>query len=138
MNLGCGLKWVNKWHGYPEIHLAIEAGDGIKVKYKGRKVIISTGDGETEDESYTPGGGGTVPGEDGDEGGGPGWEEGHGDGTTSGGGGISGAGGGGGMDGASGGDGGTSCNEFSEDLPNVDGDPGLANPADNCAILNGW
>ena len=145
MSLGCGLKWADKWQGYPKINLAIEAGEGINVKYDGGKVIISTGDGETEEESYTSGGGGTVPGEDdgegGDgEGGGPGWEEGHGDGTTSGGGGISGAGGvgGGGMDGAAGGDGGTSCNEFSEDLPNVDGDPGLDNPADNCAVLNGW
>jgi len=143
MTLGDGLKWKDKWQGYPEIHLAIEAGEGINVKYEGGKVIISTGDGETEEDDYSSSGGGTVPGDDGGEGGGSGGGGagggGHGDGTVGGGGG-GGAGGGAGGGGGSGGgdDGGTSCNEFSGDLENGDGDPGLGNDGDNCSVLNGW
>ena len=71
MTMGDGLKWKNKWNGYPKINLAIEAGDGINVKYKSGKVIISTGDGETEDDDYSSGGGGTTSGSDGSD-----WQDG--------------------------------------------------------------
>ena len=149
MNLGDGLKWKNKWQGYPEIHLAIEAGEGINVKYDGGKVIISTGEGETEEDDYTSGGGGTVPGDDGGEGGGSGGGGaggggaggggGHGDGTVGGGGGGGAGGGAGGGDGSGGGgdDGGTSCNEFSGDLENGDGDPGLGNDGLEWLVMKG-
>lgn len=159
MTLGCGLKWENKWHGYPKIKLLIEAGEGIDVDYKDGKVIISLGEGNTSDDE-SDGGGGDGPGDDtgGDSGGGAGGGAGggsgggggtHPDGSHSGGGG--GAGGGGGMGGGGsggtgggsggsggGGDGGTSCNDFSGDLGNGDGDPGLDNDGDNCSVLNGW
>ena len=153
MNLGDGLKWKDKWQGYPEIRLAIEAGEGINVKYDGGKVIISTGDGETEEDDYSSGGGGTVPGDD-DAGGGGGGSGGGGGGGASGGGhadGTIGGGGGGGTggsvtggggdnaDGGTGGDGGTKCNDQSkDDVDNDDPDPGLGNMADDCAAVNGW
>ena len=114
MTLGDGLKWENKWQGYPKINLKIEGGDGIDVKYGGGKVIISLGTGQTEDDDDSGGSG---------NGGG-----GNGNGGNGGG-----SGGGGGGD-----DGGTSCNEFSGDLENGDEDPGLGNDGDNCSVLNGW
>lgn len=140
MSLGNGLKWKDKWQGYPEIRLAIEAGEGINVKYGGGKVIISTGDGKTDEDDYSSGGGGTVPG---DDDGGDGSGEGHADGTIGGGGG-GGTGGsvtggsGDNADGDTGGDGGTKCNDQSEDADNADVDPGLGNMADDCAAVNGW
>lgn len=149
MNLGDGLKWKDKWQGYPKIDLVIEAGDGINVKYGDGKVVISLGDGETEEDDESSGGGGTSPGEDGGgedgeggggDGGGGAGGGGHGDGTIGGGGGGGAGGGGigGGSRGGGGGDGGTSCNDFSDDIENGGSDPGLDNPADDCAVLNGW
>lgn len=154
MTLGDGLKWENKWQGYPKINLKIEAGEGIDVKYEEGKVIISAGTGETEYDDDSGGGG------DGDDGtgssGGAGFDDGTGDGghddgdTVPGGGnggggngngdnGGGGSGGGGSGSGSGGGGGsGTSCNEFSSDLENGDGDPGLGNDGDNCSVLNGW
>jgi hypothetical protein len=143
MKLGDGLKWVSKWQGYPEIHLKIEGGEGIKVDYKSGKVKISLANEEDDEEdTYTSGGGGgTTPGDDSDPyhtGGG-----GHRDGELAGGGG----------NGAESGDvadesddkdddedGGNedSCNEFSKSPDNEDQDPGMDNPGDNCAVENGW
>jgi len=140
MNLGDGLKWKDKWQGYPEIHLAIEGGEGIKVKPKDGKIYISLDNGEEdgEDPYSTGGGGGSVPGDDGyskhygiGEGNAYG---GHADGETTGGGGsVSDSGG---SASSSGGE--DSCNEFSENPMNTFGDPGMENEGDSCAVVNGW
>ena len=122
MTLGCGLKWANKWQGYPKIELLIEAGEGIDVKYDDGKVIISLGDGNTEDEEEEDGGGSEGPGKDLEE-------EQSEDGDITGGGGSGEGDGVGG--GSSGGGGGTSCNEFSMEPDNEDGDPGLENLGDS-------
>ena len=131
MTLGCGLKWIDKWRGYPKIELRIRAGDGIDVDYgEDGWITISQGDGETDYGEESGGGGddrgeedtgsvdddppedGTMDGPDGSRDVRP---------PDQGGGGL-----------------GESCNNFSADLPNDDEDPGLDNPGDDCAILNGW
>lgn len=149
LKLGDGLKWKDKWYGYPEIHLAIEAGEGIDVKYEKGKVIISAGNGETHSDGSESGGGGVTPGEydpipaivadDGQPGDGDTRQGGGGESGESGGGqsGSEDAGGGGnGTD--TGGESGTSCNEFSDDDPENGMDMGLFNGGDDCALLNGW
>ena len=152
MTLGDGLKWVNKWQGYPQIHLQIEAGEGINVKYSGGKVIISTGDGETEEEEYSSGGGGSSPDNGGDSGSGgssggrarsSGGEVTRPDGAMTGGGGGTGSdsgamSGGGASGGGASGDNGTKCNEFSSEIENDYGDAGMGNDGDDCSIINGW
>jgi len=155
MTLGDGLKWEDKWHGYPKINLKIEAGEGINVDYTDGKVVISLGDGKTNDNE-SDGGGGEDPSYDRDEGtwtgggdGGDGSGAGtHPDGAHAGGGGASGgdgmgSGGNGGGNGSDGADGdadgrGSSCNMFSEDDANDDDDPGMDNSGDDCAVVNGW
>ena len=59
-----------------------------------------------------------------------------GDGSSGGGGSSSGGGSSGG--GGSSSDAGDSCNNWSNDIANDDGDPGMSNPGDSCNELNGW
>lgn len=93
MTLGDGLRWIEKWGGYPKINLEIYAGAGIDVTYSKGKVIISTGSGITTGGKVTPGGGSENP----DNSGYDGIDE-HPDGTITGGGG-GGSGGNGGIGG---------------------------------------
>jgi len=128
LTLKCGLKWIEKWHGSPSIELRIRAGDGIDVSYcDDGWVEISSGSGKTEYEEEPSGGGGDYD------------EPNDIDETTHDDGDISPA------DGAQPDDvrppesgAGESCNEFSEDIPNEDWEPGMDNPGDDCALLNGW
>ena len=127
MTLGCGLKWIDKWRGYPKIELRIRAGEGIDVDYgEDGWVTISAGEGQTDYGEESGGGGGDYDDIGSEE------EDPPEDGT---------------LDGPDGArdvrppdEGGTdeSCNEFSEDIPNDNDDPGLINMGDDCALINGW
>jgi hypothetical protein len=154
MTLGTGLKWEDKWGGYPKINLKIEAGAGIAVKYSDGKIIISTGTGETTEDDES-GGGGVDDNSDYDSGDSGGYhaddgEHAHSDGSTTGGGGggASAGGAGGGIGeasvsgdgaGSNGGGGGADCNQFSgESVDMGEEDPGIGNFGDDCAVINGW
>lgn len=140
-----GIEIKNPKSDHPSITAKVIAGNGIKVEESGGAWKISLedgGDGDDDEGSGKgkdktgSGGSGSGSGGAGSGSGGSGSGTG-GNGATGGSGGSgSGGNGGGGTTGGSGN--GSSCNEFSDDPPNDNGDVGMGNNGDDCKELNGW
>jgi len=144
-NLKCekGLTLKNEQSDHPTMEANLIAGEGIKITESngGLKISLESDDDDDDDStSKKKGSGGSGSGGSGAGGAGSGGGSGSGtggNGATGGSGGSgSGGNGGGGTTGGSGN--GSSCNEFSDDPPNDNGDVGMGNNGDNCKELNGW
>ena len=137
-----GIEIKNPKSDHPSITAKVIAGNGIKVEESGGAWKISLEDGGDGDDDEGSGKGKGKTGSGGSGSGSGSGSGGSGSGTggngATGGSGGSGSGGNGGG-GTTGGSGnGSSCNEFSDDPPNDNGDVGMGNNGDDCKELNGW